>query len=96
MKNRKNMCDLLHKMPRFCANMPCERCLIGKVYELRDRPLKDGVHTYKKYMLIQSPSGDYYIIDSRTGKWVVHAQCTIRLTRREAREHIEFYLKNKR
>lgn len=96
MKNRKSMCYLAEKLPKYCVNMPCERCLIGKVYDLRDRPPKDVVHAHKNYVLIQSPSGDCYIIDSRSGKWVMHAQCTTRLTRREAREYIKFYLKNKR
>ncbi len=96
MKNRKNMCEFFHKMPGFCANVPCERCIVGKLYDLRDRPLKNGVYVYKNYVLSQSPAGDCYITNSKTGKWVVHAHCTRLLSRKEAREHIEFYLKNKR
>lgn len=96
MKNRKNVCKLLKRVPRYCVNVPCERCILGKLYDLRDRPLKNGVYVYGKYTLEQYPSGDYCIINTEARKWVVHAQCTRQLTRREAREHIQFYLKNKR
>ena len=29
MKNRKNTCELLEKIPGYCVRVPCERCLLG-------------------------------------------------------------------
>ncbi len=95
-KNRRIVCELHKSIPRYCVYVPCERCILGKLYDLWDRPLKNGVYAYKNYVLSQSPAGDYYITNSKTGKWVVHAQCTKRLSRREAKGHILFYLRNKR
>ena len=96
MKNRINMCYLAEKIPEFCVNVPCERCIVGKMCGLKHRPLRNRAYSYRNYVLVQSPDGPYYIFDNRTDKWVVHAQYTRPLSRREAREHIQFYLKNKR
>lgn len=99
MKNRKSMCYLVEKLPGYCVNMPCERCILGarrSEFGVRRKADKGGVFCYKGYVLVQNPSGSYYIIDRKTAKWVLHAHCDELLTRKEAREHIKYYLHMKK
>ncbi len=95
MDNRKNVCELLERIPGYCVRVPCERCpLRGRRSEVgsRRKAQKGRIFTYKGYVLIQNPSGNYYIFDRKASHWVVHAQCEGLLSRREAKEHIRFYL----
>ena len=83
------------KIPKYCVNMPCERCILGgRRSQVRacSKARKVRAFSYKGYALIQNPSGNYYIVDRKTSRWVMHAQCEELLTRKEAREHIKFYL----
>ena len=97
MKNRINMCYLAEKIPEFCVNVPCERCILGcRSPSLAEKARKGRCFSYKGYVLKQNPSGNYYIFDKKTSRWVLHAQCEKLLTRKEAREHIRLYLDMKK
>lgn len=88
MDNRKNTCELLERIPGYCVRVPCEKCLIRR----RKKVQKSRIYAYKGYILVQNPSGNYYIFDRCTSRWVLHAHCEGLLSRREAKEHIRFYL----
>ena len=93
MKNRKNMCYLSEKIPKYCVNMPCERCKVRKYADYMEKVPKNGWTSYKGFVLHQYADGDYYIFNRQTKQCVLHAQCTQLLSRRQAREHICYYLK---
>lgn len=51
---------------------------------------------YKGYILVQGGlSTDYVIFDEKCKKVCLHASCTKYLTKKEAEEHIDFFLKKR-
>ena len=51
-------------------------------------------YEHKGYILEQtSYNWHYMIFDKETGQWVSHASCTKKLTKKEAEESIELFLK---
>lgn len=96
MKNeRKTTCELLQKMPGFCVRVPCDRCIFRFRANWLNVIPENGVHRYKGYVLLQNSTGNYYIFSQKTGKFWMHAICDKLLSRKEAREHIDFYLSHK-
>lgn len=96
MKNRKTMCELLERIPGYCAGVPCEKCRLRRIADYGDSVPVNRFHVYRGYILQQYSDGDYCIFKRRTKKCLLHADCTRILTRREAREHISFYIEQLR